>query len=109
QIAPLRAFRNPAQRSAHFAPGKETDAGVADAVIVRVRIAKELYFSTDLEREMLVDDERRGRARAGDRFDQRCISAVPAGLDHVVAGVVVRRAADEREGVQIRRRRRAET
>src|SRR5262245_44624480 len=52
------------KRLAHCAPGQNADACLADSVVEVLRIAKQLHAATSREDQMLIHDERRGRAKS---------------------------------------------
>src|SRR6185369_15954134 len=83
---------------AHLSPREDAHAYLPDAVVVVVGIAKHLDLVARGEDQMLVDNERRGRALARNGTDLRGIVV----LDGVIASCVVRRTADVGQRVEVR-------
>src|SRR5437762_1819539 len=82
-----------------LSPREDADTDLSDTVVVVVRVAEHLHLAADRDAQVLVDDERRGRARPCGGAHLR---AVAVG-DTAAVVRVVRRSADVGERVEVRR------
>src|SRR5258705_6226643 len=81
-----------------LSPREDADADLSDTVVVVVRVTEHLHFAAHRHAQMLVHDERRGRARTGRGAHLRRV-----GVGDTAAVVrVVRRSTDVGERVEIR-------